>query len=116
MDELLKKPYMPWLESALKAMVEVDPTSIYLGLVKGREVTPLCWNLSKESRGYILQNVIDIGVIEYIMNNKEDVAEMVRRAFEETNPDEYQKQANDFEKELRDMYGLDSGDEEEDCE
>ena len=73
-------PYAKWLEEANKALVEINPDSIYFGLIKDGEVVSSYFNFDTVERSLILQEMLTMSVLDRL---EDHIDEMIAEIMED---------------------------------
>jgi len=66
-------PYAKWLEEANKALVEINPDSIYFGLIKDGEVVSSYFNFDNVERSLILQEMLTMSVLDRLEDHLDEM-------------------------------------------
>lgn len=66
-------PYAKWLEEANKALVEINPDSIYFGIIKDGEVISSYFNFDTVERSLILQEMLTMSVLDRFEDHLEEI-------------------------------------------
>ena len=66
-------PYAKWLEEANKALVEINPDSIYFGVIKDGEVISSYFNFDTVERSLILQEMLTMSVLDRFEDHLEEI-------------------------------------------
>lgn len=57
-------PYAEWLEEANKTLVEINPDSIFFGMIKDGEVVTSYYNVGDIERAQIIQELFILSIID----------------------------------------------------
>ena len=66
-------PYAKWLEEANKALVEINPDSIYFGLIKDGEVVSSYFNFDNVECSLILQEMLTMSVLDRLEDHLDEM-------------------------------------------
>ena len=97
MIDYTTKPYASWLEEANKALVEIDPDGIYFGLIKDGEVVSSYWNINQSERIMLLQELIELGVLDFLESNREMIWEILKGNLDEQNEEDEDENEGEYE-------------------
>lgn len=97
MIDYTKRPYASWLEKTIKYLMELDPDSMYIGLIKDDEIVSACWDVGKDERATIIQEMLQLGVMESLENNRDLISDMVVEILEEIKSGEHPDHVEDEE-------------------
>lgn len=72
--DLSAAPYTPWLESVIKELYDVQPTSIMMLMRNEEGKTFSCyWNVSADDRAIMIDAMKYDGLSEWIRDNRDEI-------------------------------------------
>lgn len=83
MKDYSSRPYAKWIDNVILELFDVDPDSIYIGIIKDGEVKSTCWEIGQDERAALIQDILVIGVFEVVERNRDRFKEMAAEAFRE---------------------------------
>lgn len=77
-------PYANWLEEANKALIDINPDSIYFGLVKNGEVISSYYNFSNIEQALVINELLTNSVLDKLEEHLDD---LIQQYLNENNDD-----------------------------
>lgn len=111
MKDYSSRPYAKWIDNVILELFDVDPDSIYIGIIKDGEVKSTCWEIGQDERAALIQDILAIGVFEVVERNRDRFKEMAAEAFREFLDSRFESEVDDDEEEVEE-YDEDEEDDE----
>ena len=83
MIDFSAKPYAKWIDNSICELFEVDPDSIFIGIIKDGEVSSNFWNVGQDERAALIQEILALGVFEVIEKNRDKFRDMALETLNE---------------------------------
>ncbi|MBO5740773.1 MAG: hypothetical protein J6R54_02160 [Bacteroidaceae bacterium] len=72
--DLSSAPYTPWLESVVKELYDIQPTSVMMVMRDESGKTFSCyWNVSADDRAIMIDALRYEGISEWIRDNRDEI-------------------------------------------